>query len=62
VSGAAIMDVFGLLQESGVTIMVVTHDPEVAERADRTVEIRDGRLFGDEDRRPGRNEENGGER
>jgi putative ABC transport system ATP-binding protein len=59
VSGAAIMELFGELHESGVTIMVVTHDPEVAERGDRTVEIRDGRLFGDEDQSSGRDEENG---
>jgi len=46
-SGEAILGLFGELHESGVTIMVVTHEAEVAERGDRIIEIRDGRLFGD---------------
>ena len=32
--------------ERGMTLVMVTHDPEVAARADRTVQIRDGRLEG----------------
>ena len=51
-SGAEIMDLFGELHESGATIMVVTHDPEVAGRSGRIVEIRDGRLFGAGGRKP----------
>jgi putative ABC transport system ATP-binding protein len=47
-SGAAILDLFGELNAEGVTLMVVTHDPEVARRSDRTIEIRDGRVFSDE--------------
>ncbi len=47
-SGAAILDLFGELNAEGVTVMVVTHDPEVARRSDRVVEIRDGRIFSDE--------------
>ena len=42
-----IMELFGELHESGVTLVVVTHEPEVATKGDRTVEIRDGRIFGD---------------
>ncbi|QIN77437.1 ATP-binding cassette domain-containing protein [Rubrobacter marinus] len=57
-----IMSLFGELHDSGVTIMVVTHEAEVAERGDRTIEIRDGRIFGDEGRSPGRDVENGGRR
>ena len=48
VSGAAILELFGELGNSGVTLVVVTHDSEVAEKADRVVEIRDGRIFADE--------------
>ncbi|HEX2728840.1 MAG TPA: ABC transporter ATP-binding protein [Rubrobacteraceae bacterium] len=47
-SGASILDLFGELNTGGVTLIVVTHDPEVARRADRIVEIRDGRVFSDE--------------
>jgi putative ABC transport system ATP-binding protein len=47
-SGEAILELFGKLHDSGVTIMVVTHDPAVAERGERTVEIRDGRLVEDD--------------
>ena len=47
-SGAAILELFGELGASGVTLVVVTHDGEVAEKADRVVEIRDGRIFADQ--------------
>lgn len=47
-SSENIMGLFQELHASGVTLMIVTHDEEVAERGDRTVEIRDGTLFVDE--------------
>ena len=50
VSTGAIMELFGELHGSGVTIMVVTHEAEIAERGERIVEIRDGRIFGDSGR------------
>jgi putative ABC transport system ATP-binding protein len=34
-------------REQGITIVYVTHDPNAAEYADRTVRIRDGRLVDD---------------
>ncbi len=46
-SGAGILDLFGELNASGVTVMVVTHDPGVAARAQRVVELRDGRIVSD---------------
>jgi putative ABC transport system ATP-binding protein len=46
-SGAEILDLFGELKASGVTVGVVTHDPEVAARAQRIVELRDGRIVSD---------------
>ena len=33
-----------LNQEQGLTLLVVTHDPEVAAFADRIVRLRDGRV------------------
>lgn len=43
-----IMDIFTKLNQDGTTIIMVTHDSEVAEYAMRTVYIRDGRLYNDE--------------
>ncbi|KRK97692.1 ABC transporter ATP-binding protein [Companilactobacillus futsaii] len=43
-----IMDIFEKLNQDGTTIIMVTHDSEVAEHAMRTVYIRDGRLYNDE--------------
>jgi ABC-type lipoprotein export system ATPase subunit len=47
-SGAEILDLFGELNASGVTVVVVTHDADVAARAERTVELRDGQIIADE--------------
>ena len=47
-TGDGILDLFGELNAVGVTLMVVTHDGEVARRGGRIVEIRDGRVFSDE--------------
>ena len=47
-SGEGILDLFSELNASGVTLIVVTHDPEVARRGDRVVDIRDGLVFTDE--------------
>jgi putative ABC transport system ATP-binding protein len=44
-----VLDLFGALhRDRGLTLVVVTHSPEVAERAGRVVWIRDGRLVKDE--------------
>ncbi|HEV2745233.1 MAG TPA: ABC transporter ATP-binding protein [Rubrobacter sp.] len=50
-SGEGILELFGDLNAAGMTLIVVTHDPEVARRGDRVVDIRDGLVFAD--RRPG---------
>ena len=41
-SGEEILRIFETLNEQGITVIMVTHDPEVAQRAHRTVWIRDG--------------------
>ncbi|WP_338232314.1 ABC transporter ATP-binding protein [Companilactobacillus muriivasis] len=43
-----IMEIFTKLNQAGTTIIMVTHDSEVADYAMRTVYIRDGRLYNDE--------------
>jgi macrolide transport system ATP-binding/permease protein len=43
-SGAEILDLFEKLNEQGLTLIVVTHDENVAMRAKRRVHIVDGRL------------------
>ena len=44
-SSEDVMNLFEELNSSGTTLVVVTHDANVATRADRTVEMRDGRVF-----------------
>jgi putative ABC transport system ATP-binding protein len=39
-----VMELFRRLHEGGQTILLVTHDPSVAERAARTLQMRDGRV------------------
>ena len=47
-TGIQIMELFRELQAEGVTLIMVTHDPDIADWADRTIRIRDGRLIEDE--------------
>ena len=46
-SGNDIMGLFAELWEQGRTMLVITHDPALARRASRVVEIRDGLVTGD---------------
>jgi len=46
-SGEEILDIFDDLNTRGITLIFVTHDPEVAERARRTVHLRDGLIESD---------------
>ncbi len=43
-SGEQVMDLFKRLNEEGVTILMITHDSEIAAHAKRVVMIRDGEL------------------
>ena len=46
-TGAAILDVLAEIRaERGQTMLMVTHDPEIAARADRIVHLVDGRVVG----------------
>jgi putative ABC transport system ATP-binding protein len=51
--GAEVMELFRRLHRDGQTILLVTHDDEVAAGADRIVEMRDGRVVGDRVERAG---------
>ena len=45
---ASVMDLLGELHAEGLTLVLVTHDPNVAARADRLITVRDGRIVADE--------------
>jgi lipoprotein-releasing system ATP-binding protein len=44
VTGASILDLLAERHRAGLTIVMVTHDSQVAARADRIVQLRDGRV------------------
>ncbi len=46
-SGSDIMSIFTDLWKQGSTLVIITHDPALARRASRVVEIRDGRITAD---------------
>lgn len=46
-SGKQVMEIFRQLNREGVSILMITHDREIASNADRIVEIRDGILSED---------------
>jgi len=43
-TGAQVLDLLARLQAEGRTLVVVTHDPGVARRADRVLVLRDGEI------------------
>jgi putative ABC transport system ATP-binding protein len=47
-SGAEILNILVDLNRQGVTIMIVTHDHDVAARCKRIVNLKDGKVVGDE--------------
>jgi len=48
-NGQAIMDLlFGLRDQHGATLVLVTHSPELAARCDRVIRLRDGRIEGED--------------
>jgi putative ABC transport system ATP-binding protein len=49
------VEILGLLQElhrTGITIVLVTHEPDIAAYAERRVVVRDGRILSDEQQAP----------
>ena len=47
-SSREIMSILKKLNDAGKTLIVVTHDPEIASWADRIIRLRDGRVIHDE--------------
>ena len=43
-SGGVVLDLLGQMHAAGLTLIVVTHDPQVAQRADRILLLQDGRI------------------
>lgn len=44
-TGDMVLNTFKRLRDAGKTIVLITHEPDVAAHADRVVHIRDGRLY-----------------
>ena len=53
-TGAAILELLSGLHDSGMTIIVVTHDDRIADRCQRIVRLTDGRIESDTVNRPRR--------
>lgn len=51
-SGDGVIELLHELNAAGVTIVVITHDRELAARFPRSIEMRDGRIIADERHRP----------
>ncbi|QEH37220.1 Macrolide export ATP-binding/permease protein MacB [Aquisphaera giovannonii] len=51
-TGEEILDLFADLHGEGQTIVIVTHEPDIAARCRRIVRIRDGRVESDEENAP----------
>ncbi|NUT56955.1 MAG: ABC transporter ATP-binding protein [Thermoleophilia bacterium] len=48
----SVMDLLCELHAEGLTLVLVTHDPNVAARADRLITVKDGRIVADDPVRP----------
>ncbi|KAA6229664.1 ATP-binding cassette domain-containing protein [Campylobacter sp. LR291e] len=46
-SGIMVLEILKELNDEGHTIVLVTHDPQIASRAKRIIEIKDGRILSD---------------
>jgi putative ABC transport system ATP-binding protein len=47
VSGLDVVELLEKLNRSGITLLVVTHDPELATRAPRQIRLVDGKIVSD---------------
>lgn len=47
-TGAQIMELFSMLHDEGTTVIIVTHEAEIASYTNRTIFVRDGKLIGND--------------
>jgi len=47
-STAEIMAIFRRLNQDGITVLIVTHEADIASQARRTIRLRDGQVISDE--------------
>jgi putative ABC transport system ATP-binding protein len=48
-TGAEVLDLIDELHAQGLTVIMVTHDPQVARRAERVITLSDGKIISDEE-------------
>ncbi|OOF69243.1 MacB family efflux pump subunit [Rodentibacter caecimuris] len=51
-SGQNVMEILRQLHAEGHTVIMVTHDREIADSANRVIEIKDGKIIGDKQKQP----------
>jgi putative ABC transport system ATP-binding protein len=51
-TGAEIMRLLKMLNAKGITVIIVTHEPDIAAHAARQIRVRDGKIVSDERSRP----------
>ena len=48
-TSAEIIELFKSLNQQGKTVIIVTHDPKVAQRCHRIIEISDGKIVSEQE-------------
>ena len=47
-TSAQIMEIFREVNADGMTVVLVTHEPEIAQQTHRSIQLRDGQIIADE--------------
>ncbi len=54
------MDIFRKLHEDGMTVLLVTHEMDIARQAERIIRVTDGKILTDQPNKPEGGREGGG--